>query len=104
SRLRAGAAVALVPSRTDETFGIAAAEAMAAGRPVIASDLGALSELLEPAALVPAGDPVALAERMQALWGDLAAGARNRSRVGEICDPAVVAKALAEVYDDLAAA
>ena len=35
---------------------------------------------------------------------DMAAGARNRSRVGEICDPTVVAKALAEVYDDLAAA
>ncbi|HEV7943945.1 MAG TPA: glycosyltransferase family 4 protein [Solirubrobacteraceae bacterium] len=104
SRLRAGAAVALVPSRTDETFGIAAAEAMAAGRPVIASDLGALSELLESDALVPAGDPVALAERMHALWGDLDAGARNRSRVSGICDPAVVAKALAEVYDGLAAA
>ena len=104
SRLRAGAAVALVPSRADETFGIAAAEAMAAGRPVIASDVGALSELLEPAALVPAGDPVALAERMQALWGDLDAGARNRIRVSGICDPAAVARALAEVYDGLAAA
>ncbi len=33
--LRAGAAVALVPSRSAETFGLAAAEAMAAGLPVV---------------------------------------------------------------------
>jgi glycosyltransferase involved in cell wall biosynthesis len=104
AQLRAGAAVALVPSRSDETFGIAAAEAMAAGRPVLASDVGALSELLEPDALVPAGDPIALADRMQALWGDLSAGSRNRSRVSGICDPAVVARSLAAVYDELAAA
>jgi glycosyltransferase involved in cell wall biosynthesis len=104
ARLRADAAVAIVPSRSDETFGIAAAEAMAAGRPVVASDVGALGELLEPDALAPAGDPVALAGRMQALWGDLSAGARNRGRVSRICAPAVVARALAEIYDDLAAA
>ena len=53
--LRAGAAIALVPSRSAETFGIAAAEAMAAGLPVAASRVGALPELLSPEALVAPG-------------------------------------------------
>lgn len=104
ARLRACAALALVPSRSDETFGMAAAEAMAAGRPVLASDVGALAELLPPEALVAAGDPLALAEKMQALWGDLDMGARNRLRVNEICGPAVIGGALARVYDEVAAA
>ncbi len=47
-RLRAGAALAIVPSRSAETFGLAAAEAMAAGVPVVASRIGALPELVEP--------------------------------------------------------
>ncbi len=46
AELRRGAAVALVPSRSAETFGMAAAEAMAAGVPVVGSDVGALRELL----------------------------------------------------------
>lgn len=104
ARLRAGAAIALVPSRSDETFGIAAAEAMAAGRPVVASEAGALAELLPCEALVPAGDAAALADRMQALWGDRDAGARNRSRISEICAPEVLARALAAVYDGVLAA
>src|SRR5580693_1494177 len=51
-RLRAGAALAIAPSRSAETFGMAVAEAMAAGVPVAASRVGALPELLEPQALV----------------------------------------------------
>jgi glycosyltransferase involved in cell wall biosynthesis len=97
--LRAGAAIALAPSRAGETFGLAAAEAMAAGLPVAASRVGALSELLEPDALVPAGDPRALAEAILRLRGDRAAGERGRERVRSLCAPEVVARALAEVYD-----
>jgi glycosyltransferase involved in cell wall biosynthesis len=99
ARLRAGAAIALAPSRSAETFGLAAAEAMAAGLPVAASRVGALSELLEPDALVPAGDPRALAEAILRLRGDRAAGERGRERVRSLCAPRVVARALAEVYD-----
>ena len=68
--LRAGAAIALVPSRSAETFGLAAAEAMAAGLPVVASRVGALGELLDEQSLVPAGDVGALAGAIGRLAGD----------------------------------
>jgi len=96
--LRAGAAIALVPSRSAETFGMAAAEAMAAGLPVAATRVGALPELVEEAALVEPGDAVALAEAIGRLWGDAHAGERGRMRVRELCSPAVVAEGLTAVY------
>jgi glycosyltransferase involved in cell wall biosynthesis len=98
--LRAGAAIALVPSRSAETFGIAAAEAMAAGLPVAASRIGALPELLDEMALVPPGDAVAMAEAIGRLAGDRELGARGRSRVAELCAPDVVAARLAAIYDE----
>jgi glycosyltransferase involved in cell wall biosynthesis len=103
--LRAGAALALVPSRCDETFGIAAAEAMAAGLPVLASSVGALPDLLgAEQALVPPGAPEAWASAIGRLWGDAAEGQRNRRRVAEICAPSVVASSLSAVYDEVCAA
>ena len=60
--LRAGAAIALAPSRSAETFGAAIAEAMAAGLPVAASRIGALPELVEQDGLVAPGDARALAD------------------------------------------
>ncbi len=99
ARLRAGASIALVPSRSAETFGLAAAEAMAAALPVAASRVGALQELLEDDALVPAGDAPALAQAISRLAGDRSAGARGRERVSELCAPAVVGARLARVYD-----
>jgi glycosyltransferase involved in cell wall biosynthesis len=98
ARLRAGAGVALVPSRSAETFGMAAAEAMAAGVPVIASRVGALSELLDGPSLVPAGDPRALAEAIPRLLGDSEAGARGHERVRELCAPHAVAERLKRIY------
>ena len=85
--LRAGAAIALVPSRSAETFGLAAAEAMAAGLPVAASRVGALGELLDEQGLVPAGDAGALAQAIDRLAGDRAAGARGLERVRALCAP-----------------
>jgi glycosyltransferase involved in cell wall biosynthesis len=96
--LRAGAALAIVPSRSAETFGMAAAEAMAVGLPVVASRVGALPELVEEAALVEPGDPVALAEAISRLWGDARAGSRGLARMEQLCMPAAVAQALGLIY------
>ena len=97
--LRAGAAIALAPSRSGETFGLALAEAMAAGVPVVASRVGAFPELVDQSALVAPGDASALAGAIARLAGDRAAGERGRERVRALCAPAVVARALADVYD-----
>ncbi len=98
ARLRAGAAVALVPSRLAESFGLSCAEAMAAGLPVVATRVGALTELLPDEDLVPAEDAAALGAAARRLWGDAAAGERNAGVVAEHAAPAAVARALAAVY------
>ncbi len=98
ARLRRGAALAIVPSRSAETFGMAAAEAMAAGVPVVASRIGALPELVEQDGLVDPGDATALAEAIGRRWRDVAAAERGRVRLRELCAPPVVAEGLATVY------
>ena len=85
-----GAADLFAFATTDsEGFGIALVEAMAAGLPVIASDVPACREVLadgDAGELVPAGDVQAWAERLQWLMHEpaqrqrLAASARQRSQ------------------------
>jgi len=101
ARLRATAGLAIVPSRSAETFGLAAAEAMAAGLPVVASAIGALPELCDPEGLVAAGDAAALAVAARARFRDAAAGERGRRRIIEIASPAAVAPALRAVYESV---
>jgi glycosyltransferase involved in cell wall biosynthesis len=96
--LRAQASVAVVPSRSAETFGLAAAEAMAAGLPVAATRAGALDELLPAAWLAPPGDALSLAAVISRLHGDRTAGAEAIARVRALAAPDVVAPALAAVY------
>jgi glycosyltransferase involved in cell wall biosynthesis len=64
------AAMVVVPTTGNETFGFAALEAMAAGVPVVASRAGALPEIAGAEACVPRGDALALAARMEELWDD----------------------------------
>jgi len=99
--LRAQAGVAIVPSRSAETFGLAAAEAMAAALPVAGSAIGALPELCGSEGLVAPGDPAALALAVRARYRDGAAGEAGRRRVLELASPAAVAPRLAAVYDAL---
>lgn len=70
--LLATAAMQVMPSRF-EGFGLAAAEAMAAGVPLIASNAGSLPEVVDAprgGILVPPDDPAALAEAITRLRGD----------------------------------
>lgn len=96
--LRASAGVALVPSRSPETFGLAAAEAMAAGLPVAATRIGALPELLPGDQLAAPGDAAALGQLALRLRGDAAAAQRGLQRVREVASPDAVAPLLAAAY------
>jgi glycosyltransferase involved in cell wall biosynthesis len=96
ARLRADAGVALVPSKFAETFGFAAAEAMAAGLPVAASRIGALPEIVPEGWLVPPGDAPALASTLTRLRGDVGAAEEGLRRARETS--ARAATTLAVVY------
>lgn len=95
ARLRAQATVALVPSRAQETFGLAALEALAAGLSVVATRVGALADLDGDVTLVPRDDAHVLAQALRTATPDPAraiAAARRRAA------PDVVAPRLAELY------
>lgn len=67
-------------AKPDEGFGIALAEAMAAGVPIVATDVGACREVLADGALaqlVPPADPPALAAGIAAVLADPVAAARR---------------------------
>jgi glycosyltransferase involved in cell wall biosynthesis len=99
ARLRAGAGVALVPSLSYESYGLAAIEAMAAGVPVVASNIGALAEIVEPDGRVAPGDSQALAEAIQRRFGDRAAGERGIVAAHALAAPDVVARQLRAAYE-----
>ncbi|HMA20858.1 MAG TPA: glycosyltransferase family 4 protein [Gemmatimonadaceae bacterium] len=70
--LFAGALFLVAPSRL-EGLPMVPAEAMAAGVPVISTDVGAVSEVVSPPSggmLVPPNDPVALANTMRTMLND----------------------------------
>lgn len=79
--------IVVVPSRRPESLGRVAIEAMAHGRPPVASAIGGLTEVVEhqhTGWLVPPGDPAALAAQLQAivsepdLWHDFVRNGRTR--------------------------
>jgi len=87
-RLYARAAIVACPSRR-EGFGVACLEAMAHGRPVVASSVGGLRDLVvdgETGLVVPPRDPAALRRALERLLEDsdlrrrLGAAGRERAR------------------------
>ena len=98
ARLRAAAAVAVVPSRYQEILPLAALEAMAAGLPIVAARAGGLVEAVPEEGLYPVGDVRQLGDRLTALYGDAAAGDRALTIARERWAPEVIAAALREIY------
>jgi len=104
----ASAAVCVVPSRF-EAFGYTCVEAMACGRPVVASRVGGLAEIVEherEGLLVAPEDPAALAAAVIRLLGDPALGRRlgaaARSGVLERFGAPAVAVRSAAAYAEIA--
>jgi glycosyltransferase involved in cell wall biosynthesis len=96
--------VGVVPSITEEPFGLAALEAMAAGRPVVAADHGGLREMVsdgESGLLVAPADVAALRGALRRLHSDRELRERM-GRAGLECarrfTPAVVVPQLEDVY------
>jgi glycosyltransferase involved in cell wall biosynthesis len=88
-RLYARAAVVACPSRR-EGFGVACLEAMAHARPVVATSVGGLRDLVvdeQTGLVVPPRNPAALREALERLLGDAALrrrlGAAGRERARE---------------------
>jgi glycosyltransferase involved in cell wall biosynthesis len=99
--------VALTPSIWLEAFGIVAIEAMAMGRPVVASRIGGLSDIIvdeQTGLLVPPGDHLALRQAMQRLVDDPALrermGEAARQRVAKFKAGTVVPQ-IEQVYQEL---
>lgn len=100
----------VAPSLVPETFGMAALEAMAMGRPVVAARSGGLGELVvdgETGVLVPPGDARALRDAIAALLSDPSrreAMGRAGSERAALYSAAEIVPRVERVYHRLAAA
>ena len=109
-REQTGARYGVVPSMCNENFPYSAMEMLAVGKPVIASAIGGIPELVrdgETGLLFPPGDAAALAKRMRLLAGDAAEAARlgaaGKALVARGCSAESHYAALAEVYREVGA-
>jgi glycosyltransferase involved in cell wall biosynthesis len=103
----AAADVVVVPSDI-ESFGLTAAEAMAAGRPLVVSDVAGLREVVggeDAAWLVPVGSAHALAGAVRAVLTDPEAAARKvaaaRTRYEQLFTAEAMTQRWIAVYDSL---
>lgn len=103
----AAADIAVVPSRI-ESFGLTAAEAMAAGLPVIASDVGGLREVVDHPRtgwLVEPGSADALARALRAVLEEPGAAAvcaaAGRRRYEELFTTEAMVRRWTAVYEEL---
>lgn len=101
--------IAVAPSTRPEPFGMALVEAMALGRPVVASAAGGPAEVVTDGLdglLVPPRDPVALADALQRLIESpefaRALGTHAKIRAADFSAENMTAQVLAS-YDDLLA-
>ena len=107
ARRYSAAEIAVTPS-TYEGFGFPAAEAMACGIPVVATNAGALPEIVkdgQTGILVPPRDPYALASAIKLLLSDeplrRRMGEAGRERVKRCFTWEQAAKATLEVYQEV---
>jgi glycosyltransferase involved in cell wall biosynthesis len=95
---------ALVLPSTMEQQPLVVAEAMAAGKPVVATDTGGVADMLDPGFLVPPGDVAALADCLSALFADPSPariGALLAARARQRYTPAVCARRHLDLYESL---
>ena len=97
--LRARAALAIVPSRYEEIFPLAAAESMAAGLPTVAASRGGLREFVPAEGQYTTIEEAA--QRIDSLYASKAAGERALARAREVTAPQHIAAQLKALYDAL---
>ncbi|HTK32163.1 MAG TPA: glycosyltransferase [Candidatus Saccharimonadaceae bacterium] len=106
ARLRARAAVVLVPSRFYEHFCYAAAEALLESRPVVAARIGAIPELVEhevTGLLAEPGDAAGFAAGARRALADAAAprwATAGSERVRRVANPAAHVNGLLAIYKE----
>jgi glycosyltransferase involved in cell wall biosynthesis len=100
----------VTPSILPETFGLVALESAAVGKPIVASAIGGLKDVVvdgETGLLVPPGDPDALAGAIRRLIDDrelrLRLGAEGEKRAEKFSPEAVVPRFESAYRDALAA-
>jgi glycosyltransferase involved in cell wall biosynthesis len=104
------AAFTVIPSECQESFGYSALESFDAGKPVIATAVGGLPEIVtheETGLIVPPGSPRALAEGVRRLWRNpqltKALGAKGLQTVRERFPLDLQIERTIELYQELCA-
>ena len=100
--------IVVLPSISREGLGMAIIEGMCLAKPVIASNIGGIPELVEDGVngyLIPPKDPVALAEKLEVLIGNKEMrqimGAAGKRKFEENFDAATMVKRIEKLYGSI---